>query len=91
MYNRGMESNENHTRKGNKMKTELIRVTWNETYSASLGLTRYVDAGERTFHRQEDADRLVATLQDPNRPSIFEGREPKIEDLKMVTETIVLW
>jgi hypothetical protein len=73
------------------MTKEITRVTWNETYNAAMGNQRFVEAGSRTFQRQSEVDRLVATLNDPGRLSIHAGRAPKIEDLKITTETIRIW
>lgn len=74
------------TRKRTKGGTMVITITYDETYKAAFGNLRYAYRGERTFRRQDDADRFVAFLNDPERVSLFDDEsEPRIENLKIVT------
>jgi len=75
-------------RKAGTMKSEIIKVTWKETYKAQMGSQRFTDTGSRTFRRRADADRLVADLNDPGRLSFYDGREPRIEELTVTTEVV---
>ena len=76
------------TRKGDTMSSEIIKVTWKETYKAQVGNQRYTETCSRSFRRQAAADRLVATLNDPCRLSMYDGRDPRIEELTVTTETV---
>lgn len=76
------------SRKGpeaNQLKPNLIKVSFKETYDQEMGKGRYAERTERTFRRQEDVDAFLASLNDPNRSSLFEGRNPKIEDIVVDT------
>jgi len=53
-----------------------------------MGSQRYTDTGSRTFRRRADAERLVADLNDPSRLSLYDGREPRIEELTVTTEFV---
>ena len=72
------------------MTVTIIVVTWNETYRASMGNTRFVHKGEKHFRRQSDVDRFVAHLQSSEAIefSVFSGRENRIEDIAV--ENIVV-